>query len=149
MARRPAKTPVRPVIFDTDILIWYFRGHAEAARLLEHTEHAHRWIAALSLMELLQGCRSRHETGEILAFVATNIARVVHPDAQCSERAIHLIQQYALPHGLRVVDALIAAGALLNRARLATGNRRHFRYIEGLELLPFGVPPPADPPEQD
>ena|SRR3989338_2949153 len=137
MARRTKKTPIRPVVFDTDILIWYLRGNQQARALLASTEHEQRWISSLTLMELLQGCRNTTETIEVQSFVAENIARILHPRTSVSEKAIHLIGEYAIGHGLRVIDALIASSAMLHRATLATGNARHFRFIPGLQIRSF------------
>ncbi len=89
------------------------------------------------MMEVLQGCRNREELVEAQAFVAENISRIIHPHTSISEKAIHFVGEYALSHGLRVVDALIAASALLHRAKLATGNAKHFRFIPGLTLDEF------------
>ncbi|MBI4211511.1 MAG: type II toxin-antitoxin system VapC family toxin [Deltaproteobacteria bacterium] len=137
MARQTAKTKVLPIIFDTDILIWYFRGNKRAKMLLQSVELPRRWISSLTLMELMQGSRSKDELIEIEAFVAENIHRIIHPKTSISEKAIHLVSQFSLSHGLLAIDALIASSALLTKASLATGNRRHFSFIPGLALLPF------------
>lgn len=137
MAKQTKTTTARPLIFDTDILIWYFRGNARACTLLANTDKERRWLTSLSLMELLQGCRNQNEIVDVQAFVAENISRIVHPKTAVSEKAIHLVGQFALSHGLRVIDALIASSALLHRATLATGNARHFSFIPGLSLFIF------------
>lgn len=137
MARRTKKTTLQPVIFDTDVLIWYFRGYPAAQALIQSLEQNRRWISSLSLMELLQGCRNKEESLNVQAFVAENISRILHPRTSISEQAIHLISEYALSHGLRVIDALIASTALLHRATLATGNKRHFAFIPGLTVQVF------------
>ena len=137
MARSKEKTPLRAVIFDTDILIWYFRGNAKAKALLEGTERDRRWISSVTLMEVMQGCRNQEELLDSQAFVAENISRIIHPRTSLSEKAIHLVAEYALSHGLKVIDALIAASALLHRAVLVTGNLRHFRFIPGINLREF------------
>lgn len=137
MARPTKKTALRPVVFDTDVLIWYFRGNPRASAFLSSVETDRRWISSLTLMELFQGCRDRAELTDVQAFAAENISRILHPRTAVSEKAIHLTQEFALSHGLRVIDALIAASALLHRAVLATGNDRHFRFIEGLEIRVF------------
>jgi len=137
VGRRTAKAALRPLVFDTDVLIWYFRGHPRARGLLEKTDRDRRWISSLTLMELLQGCRSKSESLNIQAFVAENISRILHPKTSASERAIHLIDEYTLSYGLRVVYALIASSALLFRADLVTGNKRHFDFIPGLEVHVF------------
>ena len=139
MARQTQKTPHRPIVFDTDVLVWYFRGNKRAHELLRSTERDRRWITSLTLMELFQGCRTPSEIADIEAFVHENISRVLHPKTAISEKAIHLVSQYALSHGLRVIDALIAASAQLHGAVLASGNSRHFRFIAGLHLHVFSA----------
>lgn len=137
MARRAKKATLQPVVFDTDILIWYFRGHEKARSLLVSVDRDLRWISALTLMELLQGCRSKEESLDTQSLIAENISRILHPKTSVSEKAIHLLGEFALSHGLRTIDAMIAASALLHKAKLATGNERHFRFIPGLEIQVF------------
>jgi predicted nucleic acid-binding protein len=54
-----------------------------------------------------------------------------------SHLAATLMEEHALPHGLQVADALIAATARETMSVLATGNVRHFRVIPRLELKAF------------
>jgi len=62
---------------------------------------------------------------------------ILYPDERIAGKAIGLLERYALSHGLRTIDALIAATALSSRASLATANDRHFKNIEGLRLIGF------------
>jgi hypothetical protein len=50
------------MIFDTDLLIWAPRGSGKAAR---HRRGAKSRVAMVSLMELLQGARSKLEARQI------------------------------------------------------------------------------------
>ena len=54
--------------FDTDVLIWFFRGHNAAARLIENTPERH--ISVISYMELLQGSRDKKESRIIKGFLS-------------------------------------------------------------------------------
>lgn len=137
MARRPKKTTPRKIIYDTDVLIWYFRGNTKARSLLEKTEQENRTLSSLTLMELYQGCRNQDELLDVQTFVAENISQILHPRTSISEKAIHLIETHSLSNGLRVADSIIAASALVHRAVLVTGNDRHFRFIPGLEIRSF------------
>ena len=132
------------MIVDTDILIWYFRGDETARRFLARLPFPEREVSALTVMELVQGCRDQRETRDVTAFVAENLAAVHHPDESISRRAIRLLELHALRAGLRLVDALIAATALEARAALATANVRHYRAIAGLSLVSFRPGPAAD-----
>jgi predicted nucleic acid-binding protein len=55
------------MIFDSDILIWALRGNARAAGMIERAED--RAISIVSLMELLQRARSKHESREVRRFI--------------------------------------------------------------------------------
>ena len=132
------------MIVDTDILIWYFRGDDTARRFLAGVPFHERTVSALTVMELLQGCRDQREARDVAAFVSENLAAVIHPDERISRHAIRLLELHALRAGLRVVDALIAATALEARAALATANVRHYRAIAGLSLVSFRPRSAAD-----
>jgi predicted nucleic acid-binding protein len=137
MATEGQKAARRAVVFDTDVLVWFFRGSDRAFHFLSRVAHAHRTVSSLTLMELIQGCQSRSEMRHAKGFVLDNIPHLVHPDDAISHRALDLLERHAAAHGLRVVDALIAATVLEIGAVLATGNVRHYRSVAGLELLPF------------
>lgn len=137
MARQNKKPPILPLIFDTDILIWYLRGDRAARHIIESTDVEHRWLTSLSLMELMQGARSQQEMNDIQAFVAENFSRMIHPGTAISEKSIHLMSAYAASHGLRVIDAMIAASSLLTKSTLCTGNNKHFSFIPGLSVRVF------------
>ena len=137
MAEEPSPTAVRQVIFDTDVLVWYLRGRESARRFILRVPAPARTVSALTMMELIQGCRNGAEVGEVYGFMRDDIARLVHRDEAASHRAIGLLERHAAAHGLRVVDALIAAAALQVGAVLATANVRHYRVVDGLLLLAF------------
>jgi len=123
------------VIFDTDVLIWFFRGNASAAEFLE--KQTDREISIISIMELYQGSRTRDESRIIRRFFQDNTFRIIPIDEAISHLAVTLIEDHARNNGLQVADALIAATARETASILATGNVRHFRSIPGLELKAF------------
>lgn len=90
-------------------------------------------------MELIQGCLDRRELKSIKDFLKMNIPNVIHPDERISEKAILLLERYSLSEseGLKTIDALIAASALVNYATLATANYKHFKNIHNLNILKF------------
>lgn len=137
MAEASASAAVHQIIFDTDVLIWYLRGNEKARRFLAQVPHPQRALSSLVVMELLQGCRNQEEARQVKAFIFDNIPTVFHPSESVSRRAIDLLEQHAFAHGLRVVDALIAATALEAGSGLATANVKHYRVIARLYLVPF------------
>lgn len=125
------------MIFDTDVLIWYFRGNQKARTLIDGVPFRDRQISSLCIMELVQGCRDRQELRTVREFIRENISNVLHPDEPISEKAIALLEGHASTDGLRTIDALIAATALREGQMLATANHKHFRKIAGLEVKRF------------
>jgi predicted nucleic acid-binding protein len=57
-----------------------------------------------------------------------------------SHKAIDLLTQYRLSHGLLIADALIAATAMHMQLPLISKNQRDYRFIEGLDLLIYPEP---------
>lgn len=88
-------------------------------------------------MELIQGCVDKSELKIVKEFIRLNFSKIIYPDEKVSEKAIWLLEHYALSDGLRTVDALIAASAISHKAALATANYKHFKSIEGLHTIRF------------
>ncbi len=127
------------MIFDTDVLIWYFRGNQKARELISGVPYRDRQVSSLGIMELVQGCRDRQELRAVKEFIRENIAAVIAPDESISEKAIALLEGHALADGLRTIDALVAATALQEDKTLVTANHKHFRKIPGLEVRKFAA----------
>lgn len=123
------------MIFDTDILIWVFRGNPKAARELERAKE--RMTSVVTVMELYQGARSRGEIRTISQFFQRQGITVLPLSEPIGDTAVALIEEYASSAGLQLADALIAATARQFGLPLVTGNARHFRRIPRLELRPF------------
>lgn len=137
MASGPAGATNQKIAFDTDVLVWYFRGSGRARRFITEVGYPFRHLPSICLMELLQGCRNGEEVRQVRGFQAENFPVILHPDEEISRRAIGLLEQHAPSRGLRAADALIAATALEAGCSLATANVRHYRFITQLHLIPF------------
>jgi predicted nucleic acid-binding protein len=123
------------MIFDTDVLIWCFRGNRRALEMIG--SDLERALSIVSFMELVQGARSLTEVREIRRFLRDNAFQILPLDEARSHLAASLMETHALRSGLQVADALIAATARDTGEILATGNSRHFRPIAGLRLKTF------------
>ena len=88
-------------------------------------------------MELSAGARNRTELLLIRSALHDLRFEVVPLSAEIGNRAVTLMELFALSHGLAPADALIAATALASGEPLATGNRKHFAPIAGLTLRLF------------
>ncbi|HLH20723.1 MAG TPA: type II toxin-antitoxin system VapC family toxin [Bryobacteraceae bacterium] len=123
------------MMFDTDVMIWFLRRRPAAVLLVDREPL--RRLSIVSLMELLQGAKSKREAAEIRRFLRDNDFDVVAVDESTSHAALAFIEEHAQADGLQIPDALIAATALQTGDVLATANVRHFRRLHGLELKHF------------
>jgi predicted nucleic acid-binding protein len=123
------------MIFDTDVLIWASRGNQRAATAIDSCTD--RALAIVSLMELLQGVRSKQESREIRQSLRQLQFRILPLSESIGSAAAALIELHALSAGLQVADALIAATAIESGHPLCTGNAKHFRAIRSLSCVAF------------
>lgn len=123
-------------IVDTDILIDAGRGVQTAIEFLQALETSGPLaISVVTQMELLVGCRNKNESRTVDSFLRR--FQILPINDVISQRAVDLLREYRLKHGLLIADSLIAATALSWGRSLASGNRRHFHFIPELELLPY------------
>jgi predicted nucleic acid-binding protein len=125
------------VLIDTDVLIWYARGHTHAIATVNAIEESR--ISAVSYMELMQGCRSKAELRAVHKAFRSDEHDVLPLTNTISDLACKLVEQYALSHSVHVADALIAATAMTHQLVLLTGNNKHFSAIKGLKIEVFRV----------
>lgn len=137
MAQRTEEGKIPKIVFDTDVLIWFFRGNQAAQDFIADISYSGRAVSSLAVMELIQGCLTKEELKTVKEFVKRNISSVIHPDERISEKAIHMLKKHALSDGLGTVDALIAATAMTKGSSLATAKYKHFKNIHNLNILRF------------
>ena len=123
-------------IVDSDILINVARGDAEAINCCQRLEKSSVLaISAVTQLELVVGCRNKTELRDLEKFLSRY--QILKITDQISDRAVDLLKQYFLSHGLLIADGLIAATALIHDEEFITKNQRDFRFIAGLNLLPY------------
>ena len=123
------------MIFDSDVLIWFLREEPNAVDLIDSS--ADRAVSIVTLMEAIQGARSKTHMRIILDLFAATGFRVLPLSEAIGHLAAGLMEEHTLAEGLQVSDALIAATAIEIGEVLATGNIRHFRSIRRLALKRF------------
>lgn len=123
------------MIFDTDVLIWCFRGNGRAAKAIERADI--RSLSAVSLMELHQGARNRDEQKAIGRFIKELGFSVLPIDENISHRACIYVEIYCLKDNLMLADALIAATAMEAAGTLCTARQKHYKIIPDLRLKIF------------
>ena len=123
-------------IVDTDILIDAARQVREAVDCLDQIERISALaISVVTEMELLIGCQNKTEQRNTERFLQR--FQVLRLDENACDQAVELLRQYRLSHGLLIPDAMIAATAMTLGLPLSSKNQRGFRFIGGLQLLPY------------
>ena len=126
-------------IIDTYILIDAAQKVHEAVDCLEGLEqNSTLAVSVITQMELLAGCRNKTEQKHIERFLQR--FQVQKLTEQISDAALDLLGRYRLSPGLAIPDTLIAATAITSKQPLISKNQRDFRYIKGLQLLPYPRP---------
>jgi len=123
------------LIFDTDVLIWCFRGNEAAANVIDKAMN--RQLSAVSLMELHQGARNKTEQKAISRFIRELDFRVLPIDENISHRACIYVEQFHLKASMQMADALIAATAVEHAETLCSANVKHYKVITELSMKGF------------
>jgi len=117
-------------LIDTDVLIDYLRNLEGAADYLDSIGD---WTySVVTAMELITGAANQKDVKKLERIL--NDYREMPLSQEIGSMARELMKIHAKSEGLLPLDALIAATALREGARLSTKNKKHFRNIEGLDL---------------
>ena len=115
---------------DTNVLIDHLRGDKKATKFL--LDHATA-ISAVSVAELVQGCRTLQQLSEVTTLVSD--LNVLDIDTEISTQSVKLVRDNYLSHGLKFLDALIASTAVKHKLILKTQDAKHFKFINNLSVI--------------
>lgn len=122
-----------PLLIDSDVLIDYLRGRAEAIEFLDGVEER-LLVSAISVAELFAGAAHAGEAERLRTFLAAFEVQAI--DSEVAETGGAYRAAHGKPDGTGLADALIAASAEGAGARLVTRNQRHFRMLDDV-LVPY------------
>ena len=125
------------MIFDTDVLIWFFRGNEKAKKIVR--ENMPFSISAVSYMELLQGALNKQELLGIKKFIKQSKTLIITINDEITHLAMEYVENYALSDSMELADALIAAASVVNDETLCTANGKHYKCIPELQMSVFKV----------
>ena len=125
------------MIFDTDVLIWFFRGNEKAKKIVR--ENMPFSISAVSYMELLQGALNKQELLGIKKFIKRSKTLIITINDEITHLAMEYVENYALSDSMELADAFIAAASVVNDETLCTANGKHYKCIPELQMSVFKV----------
>lgn len=121
---------MKKVIFDTDILIDYLKGVAQAIQFLDNL-NAEFFISTITSTELYCGIRNEQDERNLDTFLMAFTQIPV--DDIISKSAGLLKNKYYKSHGIGLADAVIAATAIHQNAELITCNTKHYPMFKNLK----------------
>ncbi len=118
------------ILCDTDVFLRFFHGHKNIVQEIDDIGYPHLAISSVSIGEIYFGMRK----GEV-RYTKEAIRKFTRYDVtvEISKKFTSLMLAYRNQR-LHVADAMIASIAIVNNSKLFTINRKHFDYIEGLDL---------------
>lgn len=119
------------LLLDTDVLIDYLRGQAQAVAYLEERTET-LLVSAITVAELFAGVRGGKERTALAAFLSA--FEIVAIDAAIARRGGGFRRDYGNSHNVGLADALIAATAERAQAQLVTLNRKHFPMLTDVHV---------------
>ena len=118
------------LLADTDVMVDFLRGHPKAVAFLNR--NADRIVlSSITVAELYAGVRGEAEQEAIDAVIG--VLRVAAVTGQCAKVGGLLKQRFGKSHGVGLADAIIAATAQIEHARLCTLNVRHYPMVVGMK----------------
>jgi len=122
-------------LIDTDVIIWHMRGNVKAKKVI--TSVTSPAMSIVTQMELVQGLRNKDELSALHRFVDQQQFSVLPLTETISQRALFLMEEWRLSHGLLMADALIGATAIEHGQPLLTANSKHYDFLPNLVVRPF------------
>ncbi len=95
------------VLCDTNVFIYAFNSDTDTLTALDTIGYDNIILSSITAMELYQGMGNKGELQVMKKKI--KYYDVLQIDTLISERAIELIDQYNLSHGLTIPDAIIGA----------------------------------------
>lgn len=124
---------LKRLLFDSDVLIDYLRGQAEAITYLENCPEKFL-VSVISVAELYTGVRDGRERIALDRFLSA--FEILLLDQTIAEKGGLYRRDYGKSHNTGFADALIAATAETQQAQLVTLNQKHFPMLKDV-LVPY------------
>ncbi|MBA7682023.1 Ribonuclease VapC10 [subsurface metagenome] len=117
------------ILLDTDVLVDFFRGHSKAVAFV-NAHSARIILSSIVVAELYAGVKGDAEQAILENFVS--LFRVVPVGAEIAKTGGLYKRDYGKSHGVGLADAILAATAEAENAKLKTLNSKHYPMLKGL-----------------
>ena len=121
------------LLIDTDVLIDFLRGQADAVAYLEGLTEP-LLMSVVTMAELYSGVREGNERKALDIFIT--VFEFAPIDEGIARNGGLFRRDYRKSHNIGLADALIAATAEVRGATLVTLNRKHFPMLSRV-IVPY------------
>ncbi|MBW2701986.1 MAG: type II toxin-antitoxin system VapC family toxin [Deltaproteobacteria bacterium] len=119
-----------PILCDTDVLVDFFRGHGKAVAFIK-ANSTRIILSSIVIAELYAGVKGDDEQEALENFIS--LFPVVPISAEIAKAGGLYKRDYAKSHGVGLADAIIAASAEAEHAKLKTLNTKHYPMLKGIQ----------------
>lgn len=120
------------ILCDTNILIEFYKNNHAIVQELRFIGPSEIGVSVITQAELYFGAINKQELASIRQHLS--LIQRYPVDSAISEEFIRLMEGFALSHGLKIPDALIAATTIVHKLEFYTLNTKDFRFIPGIQL---------------
>jgi predicted nucleic acid-binding protein len=117
------------ILIDTDVLIDFLRGNEKAIAFI-HKHSSNIILSSIVVAELYAGVRGNDELIILENFIS--LFRVVPVTHKLARAGGLYKRDFGKSHGVGIADAIIAATADFEKAKLKTLNVKHYPMFKGL-----------------
>ena len=128
------------VVADADVLIEVLRKNPVALSFIRNEIGPYEiLISVITVAEIQQGAANKQELLKINRMLRQFIELPI--EVGISNKFVDLFNRYVLSHDCGIPDMLVAATCLHYKLPLLTINQKHFKHIQGLQLVKHAIKP--------
>nr|WP_319523711.1 type II toxin-antitoxin system VapC family toxin [uncultured Desulfosarcina sp.] len=118
------------ILVDTDVMIDFLRGYNKAVAFIENFS-SRIILSSIVVAELYAGVKGGQELAVLENFLS--LFRIVPVTVGIAKKGGLYKRDFGKSHGVGLADAILAATADMEKARLKTLNVKHYPMIKGLQ----------------
>ncbi|MHB1685921.1 MAG: PIN domain-containing protein [Ignavibacteriaceae bacterium] len=117
----------KPVISDSNILIWHLRGMPEIVNgVLSLISQNILFVTPVVIAEIIAGAKKKEE--EIISNMFSSM-HIIEINEEMGKIAGRFLNEFSKSHDLKIADALIASAAVCGKMKLWTLSKKHYPML--------------------
>lgn len=122
------------MVIDTTVWVHFFRKDEKAKEFLLNLKEEIS-VSRITVMEIIYGRKSKADINNMWKQFGNLGVEILEINEDISAKAGEIFEMYFPTRGIGLLDAFVAATAIEENLILATHNKKHFSFINGLDLI--------------